>query len=400
MRLTFKFKTLLLIVIIIGNVCVANEEYDKEIQIGGFYKSTFSFLKSPYDTSKKDLSQLYWNNLGRIKLTKDFRKDISLEAAYEISALYSKHNEAIAPLYNNKVEDYRVYDLDDTFLKHSFSTKKVNRIDLYQNLDRLFVTYVNSGYDLYAGRQPISFGSGRTVNPTDVLVPYSVNAIDTEERRGVDAIRVKAPLGEMSEFDSGIVLGDSFDSMQAAFFVNLRYPIKDWDTALMAMVYRENYLFGVDLQGSIKDFGVWLEAASNLMNDSRNYFRMITGLEYSWSDFSFFSEYYYNGAGTDEKSNYLINVGKKAYTVGGVYLLSRNYLIPGINYQIHPLISLSASIIANINDGSTLNSLKAQYSMSDNLYLDLGTFIGSFGGSSAEFSYYADLIYLSLRYYF
>ncbi|MBN2105171.1 bifunctional alpha,alpha-trehalose-phosphate synthase (UDP-forming)/trehalose-phosphatase [bacterium] len=54
---------------------------------------------------------------------------------------------------------------------------------------------------VYCGRQDIVWGSARTVNPMDVIAPFSFGSLDTEDRRGVDAIRLRIPVGCMGEID-------------------------------------------------------------------------------------------------------------------------------------------------------------------------------------------------------
>ena len=53
--------------------------------------------------------------------------------------------------------------------------------------------------------QAIAWGSAFVINPTDVIAPYVYNALDQEERYGVDALRVRVPTGALSETDLGYV---------------------------------------------------------------------------------------------------------------------------------------------------------------------------------------------------
>ncbi len=104
---------------------------------------------------------------------------------------------------------YRVTDFDSRLYPCENDT--AGSFAIFQNLDRLYLGLKADDFDLYIGRQAIAWGSARVINPTDVLVPYKFEELDTEERIGVDALRVRIPLGSLSEFDAGAVFGEDFN---------------------------------------------------------------------------------------------------------------------------------------------------------------------------------------------
>jgi len=121
-------------------------------------------------------------------------------------------------------------------------------------------------------------------------------------------------------------------------------------------------------------------------------------------------EYHYNGAGSQDASDYIDILQLQPYERGGVYLLGQNYLIPAISWVTSPLVSISASSFFNLDDQSAFISLTAEVSWSDNLYSDFGSqmslgdnpSINSSGelDLSSEFGSYPLSLYASLRYYF
>ena len=82
--------------------------------------------------------------------------------------------------------NYRLTDIDPLLIDEA-------RRPVLQNLDRLNIQLQFDQGDLTIGRQAITFGSARIINPTDVFLPYNVTALNTEYRIGVDAIRYQKP---------------------------------------------------------------------------------------------------------------------------------------------------------------------------------------------------------------
>jgi hypothetical protein len=281
-----------------------------------------------------------------------------------------------------------------------------------QNLDRLFMTYSSSKLTLKTGRQPVAFGSAKMINPTDVLTPFSYQELDKEERTGVDAIRMNFSLGDLSLLDAGYVFGNNLMQSKSAAFLRLKVNVLDTDISTMLMDFKNNLLLGVDVSRSVGQASVWLEAADvlpkyfdNNSNNYKNYFRSTLGLDYKLTSslYSYF-EYHYNGAGTSDPYKYLLLGTTTAYTDGGVSLRGRHYLIPGMNYEIGPLLKLTGQFLFNINDSSILSNVLVEQSFTQDVFIDFGTYL-PFGSRSpvvqkSEFGNYPKIFYSSLRLYF
>ncbi len=347
-------------------------------------------------------------SLVRIRIRSDASADTSAEAAYElVPRLVGTNGNAAGPLPAAALGDYRAYDLRERLEPQE--PPAGSGFELDQNLDRFLVVHRATGYDLTVGRQPISFGTARVVNPTDVLAPFSFTTIATEELRGVDAVRFKKPFGSLGELDMGLVCGRRCEAGQSAAFARMRTEAWQTDVSVMAMEFRENDLVGVSLARSIGGAGGWFEAAEVLPQDPNDgsYARVSVGADYTFvSSLSGFVEYHYNGAGAKGPAGYLANATRTAYTEGAVYLLGRNYLAPGLRYELTPLVTLRGQALVNLGDGSVLASGTVEYNASENLYAHLGAY-RSIGGQSPggapprnEFGLYPELTYLALNWYF
>jgi len=362
--------------------------------------------------------------LARMSLFWKADESLSSEIAYELMPIFRNTGieqsafavQAADPL------SYRAVDLRERLSSGSDGSD----FQLFQNLDRAFIAYSPDFVDLYIGRQPIAFGSARVVNPTDVFTSFTSIELNREERFGVDAVRMKLPVGTLSEIDAGGVFGDNFSAKEGAAFLRGRFSVRETDISPLVIVFQQNLLMGFDTAGSIRDAGYWFEGAyvfANALDDHKSgqdYLRISTGIDYSVSeDLYAYVEYHFNGAGTgnpDKYGDFIFGMKDNiAYSEGTVYLYGKHYIAPGFSYAITPLLSSTGLVIVNIRDNSFLLSPALQYSLSDNMSIDTGAFIGIGKGNglminsdtgamdistSAEFSLYADTYFVSVRMYF
>jgi len=352
------------------------------------------------------ISQELVMNTGRFKVSKSFGEELSFDLAYDLSINYNHIND-LNDIDETETQSfkYRAFDLSQNLETNEISS--TNILAAEQNLDRVYFTYSTEHFDFYAGRQAVSFGSGRFINPIDVMVPYPLTQIDKEEREGVDALRLKLPISEMGEFDAGIVFGDKGNNKNNAYYLNGKYPVFEWDTSLMIMHFRENLLLGIDLQGEITGAGVWFEGAHVKAHKSDDYDRFSLGVDFNFPiDLYAFMEFHYNGAGSTKTEEYIADELTKPYQDGGVYLLGRDYLTLGLSYNLSPLILFSQNTIVNLNDASFLFSPKVEYNILENHYIDVGMFLGVGKGSrndqnlKSEFGAYRDSAYVGYKVYF
>jgi len=284
---------------------------------------------------------------------------------------------------------------------------------LFQNLDRAFVSLALPSTDVYIGRQPVAWGSARAVNPTDVIAPYSHIELDTEYRNGVDAVRAQIALGSLGELDVGYVFGEDFEFARSAMFLRGRYNFAGNDLSLMTVGFRENLLLGCDLARSIAGAGFWLETAY-VIDDALaktpagddDYLRLSTGLDYSLTGSLYgFIEYHFNGPGASDAGGYPGVLSSTAWIDGAVFLLGRQYLIPGFTYQLTPLVMLRGEALCNLGDPSFLIVPSVEYNAAQNVYLSAGAYVGAGASGDAdaagsEFGSYPDMYYASFRLYF
>lgn len=342
-----------------------------------------------------------WQSQNSVRLMFDHVGDSSAwQLHYEISPVFASH-----PLAGSTGQAgsgaWRLSDPDRTLAE---SDKSVT----LQNLDRLNVQFNFDAGDLTIGRQPITFGMARVINPTDVFLPYDVRTLNTEYRVGVDAVRFQAPFGQLSEFDVGVIVGPEGDSSRSAAFMQVRTNVAGKDLQFALTRFAGQTLVGGGVQMALGDFGYWLEAAG--VRGPADYTRVSTGLDYAFTENIFgLVEYHYNGAGSDSPTNYLARLTTAPYTSGSVFLLGKHYLIPAVTVQLSTLWSLSVQSITNLSDESAFLSVSMAYNVSQNIYMDFGYyhFVGDEAAATSpvpqpgsEYGHNPATLYASVRYYF
>jgi len=397
------------------------------VRLTGYNKNyTQAINPVDYEFGGLDLSQpiegMVTNRL-RLRAEATLSSHVSVELAYDISPWVQEAggDPEWSLAHNLQEREYRAVDFADRL--YPDDDEAAGSFQIYQNLDRALVTVNTSLADTYVGRQAVAWGSARVINPTDVLAPFSFDALDVEDRRGVDAVRIRIPLGLMGELDGGLVFGDDAHFRNNAFFLRAKTYHARTDISAIVTGFRRHLMLGIDITRPIGGAGCWLEAAHVLVGaledgyrrNDLDYFRITTGFDYVLRDGTYlFCEYHYNGAGYDADRLQVSDLLSPAYLDGSVFLTGKHYLCPGITHPVTPLITVSGQMLVNLSDPSLFLAPGAEYNIAENIYLSAGANIGlgargeivSSGGLdvdlrvNSEFGNYADLYYASFRVYF
>jgi hypothetical protein len=377
--------------------------------ISGYVKNYSMAIDQPdalnFDSTKTQTVFGSVSNRLRLNMSSKINSWMSLSLAYDLSPRIQDNS-----LFDEQMlgfglgqQTYRAVDFDSRLYPQE--GEPVSSFAVFHNLDRALLSIKSKLFDLYLGRQAISWGSARVVNPTDVLIPFTFNELDVEDRIGVDAVRLRFPIGFMAELDGGYVFGEDFEFQNSAIFMRSKFYYRRTDISLLAVGFRENLLAGLDLARSIGGAGFWFEGAyvfvgaldSDDCDCDEDYFRATTGLDYSLRDGTYlFAEYHYNQAGISNTYKYLYAFDKTAYTEGAVYLFGRHYLAPGISRQITPLITLTGEALINLGDQSVFFMPQVEYNVAEDVYLSGGAYLG-LGKEPKQFTFYGYGPFLRLR---
>lgn len=400
---------------------------EERISLEGYYKNFSIFFMPPAYKwgntilNAQDMGAV--NNRLRLKLALHPSSHTSIHFAYDLSpriqdsALF---REDVFPAGLKPLE-YRFNDFRSRLFPEP--GKSVTSFGLFHNLDRFYLTIKTKYADIFVGRQAIAWGSARVINPTDIIAPFAFNELDIEERRGVDAVRIRIPLGTMDELDVGFVSGRDFDPEKNAFFLRGKIYVYQTDVTLLLLGFRKHLLFGFDLTRSLGRAGFWFEAAyvipeffrKNKIREEKNYFRTSVGLDHNLSSKAYaFMEYHFNSAGKNQPEQYSQLFETSAFQDGSVYLMGKHYLNIGTIYQVSPLTPFTGIFIFNLSDGSIVFSPAFEYNIAENIYLSAGAYIGIGNRPEqvlcikapcyplwhSEFGSYPDMLFSSFRIYF
>ncbi|MCP4155580.1 MAG: hypothetical protein GY757_48095 [bacterium] len=406
-----------------------------DISFSGYYKLFFTGFKSPgYESGDEVVTEPPFGSVSnRLRLNLKYRpsSQVSFEAAYDITPRIQDPQLFTGEAFLTTLEPFAYRGEDFSQRLYPKTGAPVSSLGVDHNLDRFFLTIRTANADIFIGRQPIGWGSGRMINPTDIIAPFAFNELDTEDRKGVDAVRVRIPLGTMSELDAGYVFGNKFKFENSAFFLRGKTYAFKTDIAVLMMGFRENLLVGLDVTRSIGGAGFWFETAyvepaffrkdenTSLETTTRpvwldedNYLRLSTGLEYKFGGKVYgILEYHFNSAGETNTARYDLVYGKTAYSEGTAYFLGKHYLNLGMTTELTPLMPFEAFLFINLGDGSLMLAPKLEYNIKEDIYLAVGAYLGIGkapgtngleGGRiiNSEFGAYPGMVFTSFRIYF
>ncbi len=386
---------------------------DAEFQAGGYYKNFSTVFNSPVPDAS--MAGIVVNRL-RLNLSHTPTDTLSFALAYDFTPrvqdplLFSESPFAVGVASSR----YRVVDFDAQI--YPSTDEAMGSVGIYHNLDRAAVQFSTDFADFSIGRDAIAWGSARIINPTDIIAPYTYDQLDTEDRVGVDAVRVRIPVGVMGEVDTGYIFGNNFDFDKSAVFLRTQLNAAETDFSILLLEFQRDLLIGFDVARGIGGAGFWLETAYVFVEPfddepdaSDNYLRTSVGLDYSFGGETYaFIEYHFNSAGATKPENYLTNLEQSAYTRGGVYLLGRYYLAPGFTRQLTPLVSFSGQMLFNLSDPSTWVAPQVAYNIAEDIHLSVGGFVsigkrpknGESSEFQSEFGSYPNLFFSSFSVYF
>ncbi|MBN1272373.1 MAG: hypothetical protein JXB26_08885 [Candidatus Aminicenantes bacterium] len=395
--------------------------------LGGYYKNFSTIFAVPAYKIGDDLLHPpdlgLVNNRIRLKFRIGIGDSLNFHAAYDLSPRIQDPSffEENIFLMDFSPPAYRVDDF--RYRIYPGPEKETGSFGLFSNLDRLFFSVRLPFADIYLGRQAIAWGSARVVNPTDIIAPFAFNELDPEERRGVDALRIRIPLGMMDELDLGFVAGPDLKPDQSAVYLRGKTYLFQTDLSLLVMKFFDHFLVGIDVSRSIGGAGFWFEAAyvrpyffdRETDAGERDNFRLSLGMDYSLSAKTYgFVEYHFSSAGKSRPEDYMNLLRSSSFRQGSVYLMGRHYLALGVTYQITPLLPFTGLVLINANDGSFMLAPKLDFNISENIYLAGGAYVGIGKKPErilgpidippilqhSEFGTYPDMFFVSFRVYF
>jgi len=311
----------------------------------------------------------------RGKLTADLSSDFRFEAhaVLELSSppLASPSTSVVAG------ETRRYFDLDHTV---------IDEADLLgvASLDRLNLRWDRPSFRLTTGRQAVTWGVSYFWPVIDLFAPFAPQRVDRDYKPGVDAARLVVPLGNFSEIELiGAVQGDdpSEDSSVASLG---RFHAGRTDFGYMLGQFHGDDVAGFFVASEAAGTALRLEVAhtesdevSFLDDEKESFWRASVGADRQLSPQVFLSaEAHWNGFGSDDPEDYVRLAQSDRVRRGEVTSLGRAYSGVSLAWQVHPLGTVSAALLTNWTDGSSLLQPGFTWSLSNNSTLLVGLIVG------------------------
>ncbi len=309
------------------------------------------------------------------------------------------------------------FDLTNTFVNHA-------QVTGVQSIDRLAVSYTAPDFVVRVGRQALTWGSGLVFRPMDLFDPFSPSATDTEYKPGTDMVYAQWLLPDGSNLQFIVVprparqgAQPSSDASSAA--LHLHTSLFGHQTTLLVARDHGDWVGGLGVNGALGDttwnlelVPTFLDAGPTRVSALANISDAITLLD---RNATVFAEYFHNGFGVGGNAGFDLASLPPDLTErlarGQLFDTRRDYLATGLTLEINPLLNMSPTLIADLNDASLFALFAGTYSLSDNLTLvggvqaPLGPAHAEFGGlplapGSHVFMAPPAQVYLQLRRYF
>ncbi|MBN1273873.1 MAG: hypothetical protein JXB26_16540 [Candidatus Aminicenantes bacterium] len=252
-------------------------------------------------------------------------------------------------------------------------------------LDNAYLKLSFKRFDLTAGKQQISMGTGYIWNPTDVF--NIKDFLDpTYEQPGHNALRLDIPVSHSTTLTALYAPDDSLKN--SAKMLLFKSRISHFDISLVGIekvwrfhdytqfdVSAQNFvelpgkrqLLGAGTAGELLGLGIWAEFAYNWMETSDNFYELVVGSDYTF-DFQTYVlvEYYRNTLGKSDYTEYSLNdwmrmMAMEQKTIAG------DQVYAFIKHPVSDFVSLGCSAVFCISDNSLALVPLLNWSFSDNV---------------------------------
>lgn len=279
---------------------------------------------------------------------------------------------------------YRVRQIDGELVEGSSTF-------LYRHeLDRAAASVALSRAEMTVGRQAVGWGRGLLFGAVDVFAPFSPLESDREWRRGIDAVRLRAPVTDLISVDAVAAFGESME--ESAFVGRVHGYVGDVDGELFAGSRCEDGFYGASLSLPLWDaefhgetavfvspevlpqggsFGSDDVAVKAVVGGSRT-FDLAGGL-------MVLAEYHYSGFGVsniEEAVDYFEDESfLERYARGDSQILGRHACALQLSYGFAGTSPLSATWVMSPVDGSGVIVPSVVWVFSDSVTLTANAYV-------------------------
>lgn len=252
-------------------------------------------------------------------------------------------------------------------------------------LDNAYLRFSFPSFDLMVGKQQISLGTGYAFNPTDVF-NFKDLMDPTYEQPGHNALRIDWPLkdgfsllalyspesdweesgkllrlkGRWGHFDFSVIGSETWWTL-----TDYNYP--DYDS----ISSHRRRLLGGDCAGELLGLGVWAEGAHNFVKDSKDFWELVVGSDYTFdSELYLMLEIYHHSLAKSDYRQYDLNDWLRFF-YQEQKSLTRDQVYWFVQYPATDLLKIGGSALVSLSDGSIAFVPTMSYSLYENVELTL-----------------------------
>lgn len=242
-------------------------------------------------------------------------------------------------------------------------------------VDRLNVTLSAGRFDLTLGRQAVNMATCFYFTPNDFFGPFSAQDFYRIYKAGIDAARLEARLGPLSQMtllavagyepDAGASNGFSqgVSTRRSSLVARVSTVVHNVELAVIGGRIARTSVAGASFQGEIGPLGVRAEGHWANPEAGDDYVELSVEVERRWANsFVAHGTWFHHGAGAARPEEYLAALSER--TMGPLYL-GRSYAAAGASYEFTPLTMAELLAVANLTDGSFLVSVNTVHSLAD-----------------------------------
>ncbi len=370
--------------------------YSQNFAVGGYAK--FLFNTSDFISSRGSANFMLHSRLN----LKFYPTDkINFNAGIRNRVIVGTSPSSIIGYTGNGFGDEYFLKLDGFIWKKE---KSVNHIEV----DRLYLSFQFSKFDISLGRQRIAWGTSWVWNITDLLNPLSILEFDYEEKPAVDAFRFQFFLSPLSKFD--FAYKPSKRSKNSSTLFQFSTNFCRWDFHILSGVHRSRFVLGASYAGDIfygagfrgeiiyvkNPTKINADFLTDLANENRDQISFVVSLDYTFKNSLYLHwEALFNNIGKRDKIQmYLFDALKL-----GLLSPSRWNLFYQAGYNLTELARGDIIILHNPIDGSFVFLPMVNISIAENLDLSLISLV-MHGDDLDEYGFNTYMFFLRLKYSF
>lgn len=378
-----------------------------ELDLTGYVRSLTGIHDAGYDPPVGERRSAFNAEVVRLKWGAVWGDRIRLDVHQRLQVQVSTDEEG----FGSSVAGFGVSAVPGRAVDLEWTWVDDERLRAWHDLDRLAVSIRTSAADVTLGRQAITWGDAQIFPVADLWARFSPFELDTEEKPGVDAVRVLTYPAPGLELDAVVADRGRRDDISAGLRASLSLPGADvylaggrlWHEAMalagVTWLLETTRLRAEGLVARDLEHGRWLDP------------RATVGIDRIGARWSVTGELHFNGLGAGDPSGYLERLGSERFARGESYHLGRVHAGGSVAWSADRAerLRLAGSALLNLEDGSVAVSPVGTWDVGPSVTLSLGglvtfgdvpVFTGPVPELASEYGTYGDLGYTRVSVYF